>query len=86
MPWVTETERAECPGDALAAWNAGERTFPEARKGMGGVEKGLGDAMMSGQAEEHSWSLYRVHTSPASFLPVTLSENLCPPDFRFPIL
>ena len=40
--WVIE--HAERPGDSPPAWNAGERTFPEARKGMDGVEKGLGEA------------------------------------------
>lgn len=28
-----------------------ERAFPEARKGMDGVQKGLGEAMVIGQAE-----------------------------------
>lgn len=59
--WVIETEHAECPGDSPPAWNAGERTFPEARKGMDGVEKGLGEGMVIGQAEEHSCSPYWVH-------------------------
>lgn len=63
--WVMETE---CPGELPPAWNAGERTFSEARKGMDGLEKGLGEGMVIGQAEEHSCSPYWVHTSPASVL------------------
>lgn len=64
--WVIE--HAECPGDSPPAWNAGERAFPEARKGMDGVQKGLGEAMVIGQAEEHSCSPWWVHASRASVL------------------
>lgn len=76
-PWVTEADHSECPGHSPASWSTGGRTLPEVRTDIVGVEQDLW-RLGIGQTEEQSCSLYWGPPSPASFLPVTLGENLYP--------